>query len=362
MLDNSKDADDNWGNAYLTETSTHYHVSKCWDYYRNTFGRIGQNNASREVRVRTQWAVNNAYFAPGGSDHNDLTFGKSGGWDYGMEPSVVAHEFTHGVTHHTANLQYEYESGALNESFSDIFGIVIQANMLDGGSTDWILGNFIPSALTRSLSEPNNSYQPNTYLGNMWESGSNDYGGVHTNSGVQNKWFYVLAKGDSDYNDLFNYYDVNGIGITKAARIAYYALTSILMNSSQYSDSRQATIQAAKILFGECSIEHQATIDSWYAVGLGNLNDCSHTASVIEISDQNVSIYPNPSDGTISIELPVSTNEPIKIIDLFGNLVKQFETNQVFFQTDISDLADGIYMVIFDLNGNKVVKRIIVQK
>ena len=362
LLDNTKDADDNWGNAYLTETSTHYHVSKCWDYYRNTFGRIGQNNASREVRVRTQWAVNNAYFAPGGSDHNDLTFGKSGGWDYGMEPSVVAHEFTHGVTHHTANLQYEYESGALNESFSDIFGIVIQANMLDGGSTDWILGNYIPNALTRSLSEPNNSYQPNTYLGNMWESGSNDYGGVHTNSGVQNKWFYVLAKGDSDYNDLFNYYDVNGIGITKAARIAYYALTSILMNSSQYSDSRQATIQAAKILFGECSIEHQATIDSWYAVGLGNLNDCSHTASVKEISDQNVSIYPNPSDGTISIELPVSTNEPIKIIDLFGNLVKQFETNQVFFQTDISDLADGIYMVVFDLNGNKVVKRIIVQK
>lgn len=53
LLDNTKDGDDNWGNTYLTETSTHYHVSTCWDYYRNVFGRTGQNNASREVRVDT---------------------------------------------------------------------------------------------------------------------------------------------------------------------------------------------------------------------------------------------------------------------------------------------------------------------
>lgn len=357
-----KDGDDNWGNTHITETSTHYHVSNCWDYFRTVFGRTGQNNESREIRVKTQLNQENAYFEPEGGSNNNLVFGKSSGWDFGMEPSVVAHEFTHGVTYHSSNLQYSYESGALNESFSDIFGIVIQAVMLDGGSTDWVLGNFIPNVTQKSLSEPNDYSQPNTYLENLWYSGSSDLGGVHTNSGVQNKWFYVLANGDNGTNDLSNYYDVDGIGMTKAARIAYYALTSLLMSSSQYSDSRQATISAAKILFGECSVEHQATIDAWYAVGIGNLNDCTYTASILEISEQNVSIYPNPTSNTISIELPISTDTPIKITALSGNLIREFETDQVFFQTDVSELANGIYFINFNINGHQLVKRIVVQK
>jgi Zn-dependent metalloprotease len=363
LLDNTKDDNDNWGNTYLTETSTHYHVSTCWDYYRNVFGRTGQNNASREVRVRTQWNTYNAQFIPGGSDHNDLRFGKdNNGWDFGLEASIVAHEFAHGVTHHSSNLTYSYESGALNEAFSDIFGVVIQAVMLDGGSSDWIIGNFIPNMPLRSLKEPNLYNQPDTYLGLNWYTGAGDIGGVHVNSGVLNKWFYVLAHGDNGTNDLSNYYDVDGIGINKASRIAYYAQTSLLLSSSQYSDARQATIQAAKILYGECSVEHQATIDSWYAVGIGNLNNCTYTASVEDISNQNILIYPNPANNSISIELPMSTESPIRIIDLSGNLIKEFETNQVFFQTDISNISSGVYLIKFDFQGSQVVKRIIVQK
>ena len=379
VLSNVKDGDDIWGNTYLTETSTHYHVANSWDFFRTVFGRTGQNNQSRKIRVRTQIGgqnMNNAFFQPNGGSHNKLSFGKTVyGADYGMEPSVVAHEFTHGVTHHTSNLGYLYESGALNESFSDIFGIVIQAIMLDGGSTDWLHGNFISNSNQhiRSLKEPklwgehieNGNLllgQPDTYNGIYWYSGEGDYGGVHINSGVQNKWFYVLAHGDNGTNDLSNYYDVNGIGMTKAAQIAYYALTSLLMNSSQYSDSRQATIQASKILFGECSVEHQATIDAWYAVGIGSLNDCPFTATLNEISEQSVSIYPNPTSNSISIELPVITDNPIRIVDLSGNLIREFETNQIFLQTDLSGLANGVYLVNFNINGNRIVKRIIVQK
>lgn len=362
LLDNTTDGDDNWGNSYLTETSTHYHTSICWDYYRNTFGRTGQNNQSREIRVRTQLNVANAFFTPGGNNHNNLYFGKNNGWDFGMEPSIVAHEFAHGITHHTSNLQYKYESGALNESFSDIFGIVIQAIMLDGGSTDYVLGNIIPNAVVRSLKEPNLSSQPDTYLGSYWYIGSGDDGGVHINSGVQNKWFYILSHGENDWNDLNNYYDINGIGINKAARIAYYAQTSILMNSSQYSDSRLATITAAKILFGECSLEHQATIDAWYAVGIGNLNNCSYTASIAEVTDQDITIYPNPTSNSLTIELSTPTNAPIRIVDFSGNLIKELETDQIFFLYDVSDIANGVYFVYFNFNGNQIVKRIVVQK
>lgn len=376
LLQNVKDDDDNWGNAYLTETSTHYHVSSCWDFYRSYFGRTGQNNQSREIRVRTQIGQINAFFEPNGGSHNKLSFGYSDqNANLGTEPAVVGHEFTHGVTHHSSNLQYQYESGALNESYSDILGLVFQAGMYENWSTDWIIGNFVSmgSMLKRSLSNPNtlgshienNQYvlgQPDTYNGTWWYSGTGDAGGVHINSGVQNKWFYVLAHGENDWNDLNNYYDVDGIGIKKASKIAYYALTSILMNSSQYSDSRQATIQAAKILFGECSVEHQATIDAWYAVGIGNLNTCTYTASVNEVLDKEVAIYPNPTSNSLTIELPTATENPIQIFDIAGKLVKELNSKQTYFQADLSNMENGVYLIHFDFKGQKITKRIVIQK
>jgi Zn-dependent metalloprotease len=363
----------NWGSTYLTETSTHFHVTNTWDYFRNVFGRTGQNNAGREIHVMTQWNNANAYFESG-NNYNNLVFGKKNAWDWGMEPSIVAHEFTHGVTHHTAGLIYQYETGAINESFSDIFGIVIQATTLDADLTDWILGNFIPYAPTRSLKDPNSmgihfdasgnqqTGQPDTYNGTYWYTGSLDNGGVHINSGVQNKWFHVLAHGDDGYNDLSNYYHVNGIGMTKAAKIAYYALTSVLLPSSQYSDSRQATVSAAKILYGECSVEHQATIDAWYAVGIGSVNNCSFTASLNEIAPEDVSAFPNPANTVVTFDLPAIADGPIRIMDISGNLVKELKSDLLFFQTDISGFANGIYFVNFNFKSNQVVKRIIVQK
>lgn len=377
VLDNTTDNDDNWGYSYDTETTTHYFVSKAWDYFRNTFGRTGQNNASREIRVRTQWNQNNADFVPEGGSNNTLRFGyTSSGGHYGAEPSVVAHEFTHGVTYHSSNLNYSHESGALNESFSDIFGIVIQAVMLDGGNTDWIYGNFVanPIQKQRSLKSPklfgehldvNNTLnvgQPDTYNQQYWYSGTLDNGGVHINSGVQNKWFYILAHGENGSNDLNNYYQINGIGMSKAARIAYLALTSILINSSQYSDSRQATITAAKDLYGECSIEHQATIDSWYAVGIGNLNSCTYTLSIDNLTNLNVSVYPNPTNHVLNFELPIVTLEPIQFFDVTGKLIKEFTNNSVYFQTDISNFEDGIYLIRMNLKGQQITKRIIIKK
>jgi bacillolysin len=363
LLDNTTDGDDQWQTFYLTETSTHYHVSNSWDYFRNVFGRTGMNNQGREVRVRTQWSAENAQFIPSnGADHNDLRFGKSNGYDWGMEPSIVAHEFTHGVTHHSSHLEYEYESGALNESFSDMFGIIIQAVMMDNGATDWLLGNFVPYCPIRSLKEPNDYSQPNTYEGEFWATGAGDNGGVHTNSGVANHWFYILSVGEEDLNDIEDYYDVNGIGMTKAARIAYLALTSILQNSSQYTDARQATIQAAISLYGECSLEHQATVDAWYAVGVGAENTCTFTLDVADIDQDDLTIYPNPASESLNIELPYSTKEAIQIFDATGRLVQELTNGSTIFQTDISAFMNGMYTIRFSFNGNPTTKRFIVQK
>jgi Zn-dependent metalloprotease len=332
-----------------------------------------------EVRIKTQWGYNNAY-----CDYttipNELMFGKTpDAWDLGMEPSIVGHEFTHGITNYTAALEYEYESGALNESFSDIFGTVIQAQTLDFGYTDWIHGNHIPNNIenTRSLIDPNsrgshwngnfnaNGYislilgQPDYYQGTYWcftcpGDIYGDYGGVHINSGVQNKWFQALTSGETNPS-------VSGIGMTKAARIAYYALTSILMSSSQYSDSKEATIAAAIILYGECSQEHKSTVEAWNHVGLNASYNCT-TNSTNNI-DENIEvfIYPNPASNSIFLELPKIAKSPIQIFDLNGRLINEITSLNLNFQIDISHLEAGVYLINFDFDGQTKVKQIIVE-
>jgi bacillolysin len=150
--------------------------------------------------------------------------------------------------------------------------------------------------------------------------------------------------------------------MNKASRIAYLALTSILQNSSQYADARQATIQAAINLYGECSFEHQATADAWYAVGVGAENICTYTLNVIQVNSEDLTIYPNPANDLLYIELPYTTDESIEIFDISGQLVKEFKNGNVIFQTDISNLTDGMYTIRFSFDGNSIVKRFIVQE
>lgn len=368
-----KDADDDWGSNDQEETSAHYHASNAWDYYKDVFGRTGQNNEGREIRVSTQLNDVNAYFGFEGS-YNRLTFGETAnGAPYGNEPSVVAHEFTHGVIHHSSNLAYSYESGAINESYADIFGIVIHAMMLDGGTTDWLYGNFVSNSNQhiRSLKDPklwgehieNNALvigQPDTYESTFWYDGDLDYGGVHINSGVQNHWFYILSAGESGVNDIGNFYNVSGIGMTKAARIAYYAVTSVLGNASQYVDSRYATTQAAAILYGYCSLEYQRTIDAWHAVGLGFANDCTFTASVSDLNMDDLLVYPNPATSELNIELPATLVSSAKIYDLAGRLVLEQESTSLSFKIDVNSLESGTYSIAFEFDGGMLTKRFVV--
>lgn len=161
-----------------------------------------------------------------------------------------------------------------------------------------------------------------------------------------------------------NYYNISGIGMNKAASIAYYALTSILQNSSQYTDSRQATITASKVLFGECSVEHQATIDAWYAVGIGNLHDCDYTLSNDDIVSLNeeIIIYPNPTNNDLNIEIPNRIDNQIVIYDATGKVTESFINKNLVFSKDVSHLSNGVYYINFTINDNPVRKRFIVQK
>ena len=366
------DADDVWVDFDMKETSTHYHTSNSWDFFYIYFGRYGQDNAGKKVRVKTQWSVHNAYFQPFNS-YNELAFGYTdfGGY-FGEEPSVVGHEYTHGVIYHTANLAYEFESGALNESFADIFGTVIQAKMLDGGYTDWILGNHVPISvlMSRSLKDPKsrgqnyggNVGQPDTYGGTFWYMGDYNFdrGGVHVNSGVQNKWFYLLTDGDSGYNDHNDYYDVTGIGMDKSIKITYLALTSFLLSSSQYKDSREATIKAARLIFGDCSYEHISTANAWYAVGVGNQYDCEPVSVGVE-KELNFEVFPNPTKNSITIAMPDIIASTISIYDITGRLIGNVDSSQNLIEYDVSHLRSGIYIIRFEFENSSFTKKLIIE-
>ncbi|HNB82621.1 MAG TPA: M4 family metallopeptidase, partial [Chitinophagaceae bacterium] len=161
---------------------------------------------------------------------------------------------------------YAYESGALNESFADCIGEAVEEYTL--GSADWIHRNEIGGG-NRSFINPNSKGDPDTYLGTNWYTGTSDNGGVHTNSGVQNFWYYLLSVGGSGTNDNSNVYSVSGITIDKARLIAYDCMIA-LTSGSQYSNARSVSIQKAKDRYGDCSNEAIQTTNAWYAVGVGS--------------------------------------------------------------------------------------------
>lgn len=197
-----------------------------------------------------------------------------------VELSVMAHEFSHLVTGFTSNLEYAAESGAINEAFSDMMGISVK-KYVKGNETPWLIGGdglMLEHTNMRDMANPENSMDGgewaccSTYHGDYWVdtedvSKENDYGGVHTNSGVANKWYYLISDGDEGVNnDGFNY-DVQGIGIEKARQIAYRAVTCYASEESQYADFRLCTLQAVDDLYGDGE-EKKSVADAWDAVGV----------------------------------------------------------------------------------------------
>ncbi len=247
----------------------HWGAEQTHQYFMQKHNRNSYTGSGTVIRSYVSYSRNyvNAFW-----NGSVMTYGDGDGVNYGplVSLDIVGHEITHGVTEYAANLVYSYESGALNESFSDIFGESIE--FFGSGTNDWLMGDQIGAGgsggALRSMSNPNQFGDPDTYLGTNWYAGSGDNGGVHYNSGVQNFWFYLLSTGGTGTNDLGDPYDVPAIGMEAAAAIAYRNLTVYLSTNSQYSDARDGAIQSAIDLYGENSSEVASVIAAWAAVGL----------------------------------------------------------------------------------------------
>lgn len=277
------DATNTWATVNIAldqyANDIHFGTEATFDFYKNSFNRnsLDNNNWPMIAYAHCDYQMENAYW-----DGDATNYGDGNGMTSGPFTSleVIGHENTHGVTQFTAGLIYDMESGALNESFSDCMGAAVRQSVLQAAHTDWLIGDQLgTSYLIRSMSDPELMQQPSTYNGPNWSA----FADVHTNSGPQNFWFYLLSEGGTGVNENGQAYNVPAIGLSKATAIAYRNLTVYLTPNSQYYDSRDGSIQAAVDLYGDCSAEVKAVMNAWYAVGVGD------SFSMVTRADFNVS-------------------------------------------------------------------------
>ncbi len=263
--------DNLWTNP--TAVSAHFNASQTYSYFKNTFNRNSINdkggNIISLINVASEegesmenafWNGAAVFYGNGGNSLKPL----AGALD------VTAHEIGHGVIGNTANLEYKGQSGAINESYADIFGSMVDRD-------DWFIGeditktSYISTGMLRDMSNPHNDgingWQP-AHTSEMY-LGLDDNGGVHTNSGIINHAFYLFATATSK---------------EKAEQVFYRALKTYLTKSAQFIDLRIAVILAAKDLYGDNSDEVIQVAIAFNAVGIYEEQPV--------VADQNYAVNP----------------------------------------------------------------------
>ncbi|KEO83431.1 M4 family metallopeptidase [Tumebacillus flagellatus] len=245
------DADNKWDTTYQrAAVDAHYYAGQVYDWYKNNVNRnsIDDKGMSIESLVHYSKNYNNAFWdgaemVYGDGDQVNFTY-FSGAVD------VIGHELTHGVTEKTSNLVYQGQSGALNESWSDAMGAVIEGN-------NWLMGEDIvlPAygySAFRSMQDPTIFGDPDHM--SKYVNTTSDNGGVHTNSGIPNKAFYNFA---------------TAIGSRAiAGKVWYTADRDYMTSTTNFSGARAATLQAVAALYGSTSSYYSALQTAWSDVGV----------------------------------------------------------------------------------------------
>ncbi len=247
-----------------------------FDLYKDIYNRnsIDNNGMRMDSTVHYRKGYDNAFwngeqmvYGDGDEDLpvSDRLFNR-----FTIAIDIIGHELTHGVTQFEAKLVYSYQAGALNESMSDVFGSLVKQRVLNhtAAQADWIIGEglFTPNVKgvgIRSMKEPGTAYN-DPVLGRDPQPGhmkdyvntSSDNGGVHINSGIPNRAFYITAM------------ELGGYAWEKAGQIWYVTLRDKLGSTSQFQDCADLTYAVAAELYGVNSLEQMAVKKGWADVGI----------------------------------------------------------------------------------------------
>ncbi|MBO5847605.1 MAG: M4 family metallopeptidase [Bacteroidales bacterium] len=342
-----------WNNEWTDEltrpaSTAHWTIYELKDYYESIFNNT---NITKDVKIDIKGTnFHNARYM-----NNLIEIGYTQQGKSFAAIDVIGHELAHKLVKENADLGNKGESGALNESFADIFGIMAERHIRNkyNKTWNWTIGENI--GIIRSLSNPKLYNQPDYYKGLYWidTDVAYDGGGIHKNSGVQNKWFYNLSQ---------------SIGIDKAELIAYTTLCGFLTPTSVYHDVLFASVFASESIYGKCSEERNAVIRAWKSVGISsnslpycaNFEDSSSSSQRLAICEneigEDVSIYPNPANDHIIIDLPDNLSNGNII--LFNHLgIVEYETridsNSTIIETH--NLNNGIHYLKI-ISDNKIIK------
>ncbi|MEU8583809.1 M4 family metallopeptidase [Streptomyces abikoensis] len=253
-----------------TVNRAHAGLGATFDLYLKVYGRHSIDGAGLPLNATVHYGENydNAFW-----DGEQMVFGDGDGdlfLDFTLPVDVIGHELTHGVTQHTANLEYYGQSGALNESISDVFGSLIKQYAL-GQTTDqadWLigaglLGPDVTGQALRSMKAPGTAYDddklgkdPQPATMDQFVRTNRDNGGVHINSGIPNHAFYLLATA------------LGGQAWERAGRIWYATLTGgELAADADFAAFARLTAATARTLYGEGDAV-QAVLKAWSQVGV----------------------------------------------------------------------------------------------
>ncbi|MCX7921207.1 MAG: M4 family metallopeptidase [Clostridia bacterium] len=259
------DTDGYWNSTIQRAgVDAHYYAGVTYDYYKNTFGRNSYNRSGAVIRSTVHYGnkYNNAFW-----NGSQMVYGDGDGstfTSFSGSLDVVAHELTHAVTGYEANLTYQYESGAISEAYSDIFGTLTE--FYANNSPDWLVGEDIYTPgisgdALRSMSNPTLYNQPDHYSKRY--TGTSDNGGVHINSGIINKAAYLMAQGGTHYG-----VNVPAIGQSAMGAIFYDSLYYYVTSSETMSQLRAHLVQSATKLYGSTSTQVDAVKKAFDAVGV----------------------------------------------------------------------------------------------
>lgn len=307
----------------------HWGAEVVYDYWKSIQGRLSYDGANAKIKSFIHYgpAYDNAFWNGSSMTYGDGSGTAAGGFKALTSLDVCGHEIGHGVCEFTANLVYEKESGAMNEAFSDIWAACVEHYVIKKVDPSlgaiyrpFYIGEQIGATLDqplRRMDNPKATRNPDTYGGTNWDNPdcspdlTNDYCGVHNNSGLLNKWFYLItvgsgkgsgpdavyARADSDdgINDAVsgnpvegthgaNTYSVNGLGFSVSERISY--LTELLLTSTAtFKEAREVSIAVATEFSGNsCSPVVESVTNAWYAIGVGTkfVKPCSVTFGFIQ--------------------------------------------------------------------------------
>jgi Zn-dependent metalloprotease len=245
-----------------------------YDFYETVFQRKSVDNRGLRLDSSVHYSrrYDNAFW-----NGTQMVYGDGDGVIFGRFTQcvdVIGHELAHGVTQFEAGLQYQGQSGALNESFSDVFGSLVKQWKLrqTAAQADWLIGAGllepgIKGVALRSMKAPGTAYN-DPQLGadpqpahmkdycHLPDDEGGDYGGVHINSGIPNHAFYLVAL------------QLGGHAWDKAGKIWYDTLCNRIGAEVTFADAANSTLKSATDLFGRNSAEQQAVQAAWKRVGV----------------------------------------------------------------------------------------------